>query len=210
MTETPETRESLLLRIRDSRNRDAWYEFVSVYRPLIYRVGRRHGLQDADAQNLAQDVLQKVERQAGSWKPGQMRGSFRGWLATVARNAAIDQIRRVRPDTGRGGTSVREVLENVASPADASEAEFRLELERQAFRWAARRIHDEFTEPTWSAFWETMVENQPCAEVASRLGRSIGAVYTARSRVMKRLSEELGHFNWGAAEPDSAPTGDEP
>ena len=199
MPETPETRESLLLRIRDPRDCNAWFEFVSIYRPLIYRVGRRHGLQDADAQNLTQEVLQKVERQAGSWEAGPPRGSFRRWLATVARNAAIDAIRRIAPDAARGGSSVREALNSVPAPSDASELEFRRELERQAFRWAARRIRDEFTEPTWTAFWETMVEGEPCADVAARLGRSIGAVYTARSRVMQRLKEELDHFDWDLA-----------
>ena len=196
MTESPDTRESLLLRIRDPRDRDAWYEFASIYRPLIYRVGRRYGLQDADAQNLAQDVLQKVERQSDNWTPSQARGSFRRWLAIVARNAAIDAIRRVSADAVCGGTSVREALQNVPAPDDTSEAAFRLELQRQAFRWAAHRIRGEFTEPTWMAFWETMVEGHSCADVAARLGRSIGAIYTARSRVMQRLKEELELFDW--------------
>jgi RNA polymerase sigma-70 factor, ECF subfamily len=196
MTQSPDTRESLLLRIRDPRDRDAWFEFASIYRPLIYRVGRRLGLQDADAQNLTQEVLQKVERKAGDWEPTQEPGSFRRWLATISRNAAIDAIRRVSPDAARGGTSVREVLQNVSTPHDATEAAFRLELERQAFRWAARRIRSEFTEPTWTAFWETMVDGQPCADVAARLNRSIGAIYTARSRVMQRLKEELEQFDW--------------
>ena len=206
MTNSPDTRESLLLRIRDSEDREAWNEFVSIYRPLIYRVGRRYGLQDADAQNLAQEVLQKVERKADDWLPGTAQGSFRRWLATISRNAAIDAIRRVAPDAARGGTSVREVLQNVSAPHDATEAAFRLELERQAFRWAARRIRGEFTEPTWTAFWETMVEGHPCDEVAARLGRSIGAIYTARSRIMQRLKEELEQFDW-KSEPDDTADG---
>jgi len=208
MTETPETRQSLLLRIRDSSDRDAWFEFVSIYQPLIYCVGRRYGLQDADAQNLIQEVLQKVERQAGSWKSATARGSFRRWLATVAKNTAIDAIRRIAPDAARGGTSVREALHCVPAPCDPSELEFHYELERQAFRWAARRIREEFTEPTWTAFWETMVEGEPCAEVAARLGRSVGAVYTARSRVMQRLQEELDQFDWDLAT-DLQSTGDD-
>ncbi len=206
MTQSPDTRESLLLRIRDSQDREAWQEFVSIYRPLIYRVGRRSGLQDADAQNLAQEVLQKVERKADDWLPGQAQGSFRRWLATVSRNAAIDAIRRVSPDSARGGTSVREVLHGVAAPCDDTAAAFRLELERQAFRWSSRHIRGEFTEPTRIAFWETMVEGRSCADVAARLGRSIGAIYTARSRVMQRLKEKLEHFDWNT-EPDDLADG---
>jgi RNA polymerase sigma-70 factor (ECF subfamily) len=211
MTDSPETRDSLLLRIGDLHDREAWVEFVSIYRPLIYRVGRRHGLQDADAQNLTQEVLQKVQRQAKRWESGQARGSFRRWLATVARNAAIDAIRRVLPDAARGGDSIHETLRNVPARDDGSAAEFRLELERQAFRWAARRIRSEFTQPTWIAFWETMVEGRLCAEVAGQLGRSVGAIYTARSRVMQRLKEELAHFVWDETEETANPqsTGDE-
>lgn len=67
VSENPETNDRLLVRIRDPLDRDAWYEFVSIYRPLIYRVGRHHGLQDADAQNLVQVVMHKVEKQAARW-----------------------------------------------------------------------------------------------------------------------------------------------
>lgn len=203
MTATPETRESLLFRIRDPQDRDAWCEFASIYRPLILRVAKRHGLQDADAQNLMQEVLQKVERQVSQWEAGQTSGSFRRWLATVARNAAIDAIRRIRPDVGRGGTSVRQLLQSVPASADETEAEFQRELERQAFRQAARRIRSEFAEATWTAFWQTMVEGEPCSEVADRIGRSLGAVYTARSRIMQRLREELEQFDWDSAVAES-------
>lgn len=198
MTDNADTRESLLLRIRDARDRDAWYEFTSIYRPLIYRIGRRYGLQDADAQNLVQEVLQKIERSAEGWEPGQARGSFRRWLATVARNAAVDTIRRVLPDLSCGGTSVQVALKNLPDRQNDSEAVFHRELEREAFRWAARRIQSGFTEATWKAFWETMVEGISCVEAAAGLGLSVGAVYTARSRVMQRLKRELEHFDWNA------------
>jgi RNA polymerase sigma-70 factor (ECF subfamily) len=195
MTE-PATNETLLARVRDPRDREAWAEFVSIYRPLLYRVGRRYGLQDVDAQNLVQDVLQKVTRQVERWESGKPAGGLRRWLTTVARNAAIDAIRRVRPDAPQGGTSVQELRER----PDSSEAELQRELDRQAFRWAAARIRDEFTDSTWSAFWRTMVEGESCSEVAETAGRTLGSVYTARSRVMQRLKEEVNHFDWTSAE----------
>jgi len=201
MTE-PATNETLLARVRDPQDREAWAEFVSIYRPLLYRVGRRYGLQDVDAQNLVQEVLQKVTRQVERWESGKPSGGLRRWLAAVARNTAIDAIRRVRPDAARGGTSVHEQLQDVAEQPDSSEAELRRELDRQAFRWAAARIHDEFTDSTWSAFWRTMVEGESCSDVAESSGRTIGSVYTARSRVMQRLKEEVNHFDWTSAEED--------
>lgn len=196
MTNSPETNDSLLVRIRDPQDRDAWLEFVAVYQPLIYRIGRRRGLQDADAHNLVQEVLQKVGRQIPDWETGKPTGSFRRWLATVARNASIDAIRRIRPDTPRGGTSIQQALHLVADSEEDANAQFHHEMEKEAFRWAARRIRDEFTDATWMGFWSTMVDGKPPADVADQLGKSVGAIYTARSRVMQRLKQELESFDW--------------
>jgi RNA polymerase sigma-70 factor, ECF subfamily len=202
----PETRDSLLLRIRDSEDREAWYEFVEIYRPLVYRIGRRHGLQDADALNLVQEVLCKVERAIGKWNTRQPAGSFRRWLRTVARNAAIDVIRKAVPDAPRGGTTVHQILHSVGDEPPG--AELALELEREAFRWAARRVKHEFNESTWNAFWLTVVDGHSCADVAGQTQRSVGAVYTARSRVLRRIKQVLEEFDWNQL--DDGPTIDPP
>lgn len=203
MTKTSKTDDQLLARVCDPLDRDAWFEFASIYRPLIYRVGRRLGLQDADAHNLVQEVLQKIVKQVSAWETEQPAGSFRRWLSTVARNAALDAIRRIQPDAPRGGTSVQLHLQHVPQPGDLPDSVFRLELEREAFRWAARRIRDEFTGDTWTAFWETMVEGKSCGELAEQLGKSVGAIYIARSRVVSRLKSELQHFDWESADTNS-------
>ncbi len=157
------TRHRLLIRLDDPEDREAWDEFVSIYWPLIYRICRQRGLQHADAENVAQDVLRKVESLKVELPETARRGGFRRWLAAVARNAAIDAIRRSRPDAARGGTSVQETLREIQDRGDASEDELRRELERQAFRWAARRVRDEFSETTWAAFWETMAHPKSSA-----------------------------------------------
>lgn len=193
-----ETDLQLLAKLRDAGEVAAWEEFVAIYRPAVYRLARRFGLQDADAQNLIQQVLLKVASGLSDWsdRPGR---SFRQWLTIVARNAAIDAVRRIRSDVAVGGTSVHQALQAVAEPQDC-EHEVQLELERQAFRWAAERVRCEFTEATWLAFWETMVEGRTCEQVAAELSKSIGAIYTARSRVMQRLKKEVELFDWQAAE----------
>ena len=80
MTSTPTTRASLLLRLRDSDDHAAWVEFVALYEPVIYRLLRRHGLQDADAREVMQELLVAVSGSIGRWDPARERGSFRGWL----------------------------------------------------------------------------------------------------------------------------------
>ena len=99
MSDAPVTRPSLLLRMRDARDHEAWHTFVDLYAPLVYRFARRRGLQDADAADLTQDVLRLVAdvMKNGKYDPG--RGSFRGWLHTVTRNAVYKFLRdgRRRP-----------------------------------------------------------------------------------------------------------------
>src|SRR5262245_66053215 len=80
------TRASLLIRIRDPQDRLAWGEFVALYAPLIHAYGMRRGLQDADAADLVQEVLRHVNRSALQFEYDRSKGSFRGWLVTVARN----------------------------------------------------------------------------------------------------------------------------
>src|SRR5258708_472814 len=93
MTLTPTTRASLLLRLRDPRDHDAWVEFVSLYEPVIYRVARRTGLQDADALEVLQELFLAVNRKIGCWEHGAEYGSFRGWL----RRVTIPEMNRIPP-----------------------------------------------------------------------------------------------------------------
>ncbi len=195
MTKPPETNQELLLRIRDSADREAWFEFEQFYRPVVYRVARSMNLQDADALNVVQDVMTKIEKSIDDWGLNQPSGSFRRWLRTVARNTALDAIRKKRPDISPGGSTAKLRLQGVAEQ-DQLRSQMRIELEREAFRWAASRIQSEFSESTWKAFWQTMVEGVPCDTFAKSEKRSVGSVYTARSRVVHRLKSEVLFFDW--------------
>ena len=186
--ELPETRESLLIQLRDPANRESWYEFAAIYRPMVYRMARRRGLQDADAQDLAQRVLLSVAGAIGQWNADPERARFRSWLARVARNAIIDNFRRAKPDCGQGGSTIMRRLAQEPVPADD---ELEREHLREVFRWAAKQVRWEFEDTTWLAFWLTTVEGKSTSDVAAELNRSVGAIYTAKSRVMKRLREKV-------------------
>src|ERR1700733_15355561 len=118
MTPTPTTRASLLLRLRDSQDHEAWVEFVSCYEPLVYRLLRRHGLQDADAREVMQELFLAVSRSIDRWDPAKERGSFRAWLRRVARNLVINWLnQRERRVLAAGGSDLQAMLESL--PADA-------------------------------------------------------------------------------------------
>jgi RNA polymerase sigma-70 factor (ECF subfamily) len=192
MNVSPSTRYSLLVNIRDPQNHAAWVEFVDIYEPLVYRLARRRGLQDADARNLCQEVFQVVAKSARKWTPDASRGSFRGWLFRVARNLMIDSFRKQRRQpAGTGNSDVQRLLEDVPIVADEQERLIETEYRRHLFDAAARSIEKEFAPSTWQAFWRTAVLSQGVAEVAMELGMSLGAVYIAKSRVVARLCRRI-------------------
>jgi RNA polymerase sigma-70 factor (ECF subfamily) len=188
----PQTRPSLVLRLRDREDEAAWAEFVEVYEPLVYRLARGKGLQDADARDLCQEVFRAVAGAIDRWDPDPARGRFRAWLSRIARNRIVNFLaRQGRQARASGRTSVQELLEDLPQRDDGAETEFATEFRRRAFHWAADKVKGEFTAPTWEAFWRTGVEGKPVADVARELGLSPGAVYVARSRVLARLRDRV-------------------
>jgi RNA polymerase sigma-70 factor (ECF subfamily) len=188
----PATRRSLILKLRDPADHAAWCEFVALYQPLIYRLARRKGLQDADARDLCQEVFRAVARAIERWDLDPARGSFRGWLSRIARNLLINFLTR-RPYRlrGSGSTSVQELLEAQPAEDPSATALYEAEYRRRLFRWAADEVRAQFAPTTWRAFWQTAVEGRPPTAVAAELGLSVGAVYIARSRVLARLRRQV-------------------
>lgn len=193
MAEPPLTRVTLLTRLKDGRDGDAWREFVHLYGPVVYRFARNRGLQDADAADLMQDVLRSVARNAGRMEYDPKKGTFRGWLYTVTRNKIYNFLssQKNRP-RGTGDADAQERLD--ATPAreeEGPDADWEKEYQRRLSARAMEIVKGEFHANTWSAFWQTAVEGKPAAEVGAALKMSAGAVYVAKSRVLARLRDEV-------------------
>ena len=148
MTDTPTTQASLLVRLGDAEDRFAWERFVDLYAPPVYACARRHGLQDADAADVTQDVLRAVHRafRRGDYDPN--RGRFRAWLITIVRNKLRDfATARNRRRANAAG------LDNVPAVDGDPAAAFDQECERRLFAWAAEQVRGRFRPVTWQAFW---------------------------------------------------------
>ena len=192
MHDAPSTQAGLVVRLRNADDEAAWADFIDVYEPLIYRLVRSRGLQDADAREVTQEVLWSVSRAVDSWDPDPERGSFRAWLATIARNLTVNYLTRTqRPTRGTGRTSFHELLKQHPDVATDDSQEFDLELGRRLFVCASDRVRVQVRAATWEAFWRTTIDDRSAADTAEELGLTIGAVYIARSRVMFRLRKEV-------------------
>jgi RNA polymerase sigma-70 factor (ECF subfamily) len=190
------TRLSLLARLENPEDQAAWAQFVELYGGLVYGFARDRGLQDADAADLTQEVFLDIARTAGRWRYDPKQGPFRAWLYGVTRHKLARFLqRRGSQPLGTGDSNARERLDQEPSPGDDLEELWEKEFQQQLFRVACSHIRDRFAPATWEAFWRTAVQGESPAAVAADLGLSAGAVYVARSRVLARLTEEIGRMN---------------
>lgn len=194
MSEQPTTRASLILRLRHPEDAAAWQEFVDIYQPLIFRIVRAKGLQEADAFDTTQEVMARVAKAINRWDPDPDKGTFRGWLSRITRNLVIEFLRsRNRLPQTSDDSSLQQLL--LQQPDRSVESDlYDLEHERHVFAWASEQVRNQFQPQTWQAFWMTAVEQASVADVAQQLQMSGGAVYIARSRVMAQLRKTVQRY----------------
>lgn len=182
MTQTP---ASLLDRLRQPFDADAWARFVTLYTPLIHAWARRVGLQEPDAADLVQEVFVTLLRVLPTFTLDHRR-RFRAWLRTVTLNVWRNARKRAGNRLGRAALDP----DALAGPSDL-EAAWEEEYRRHLVARALQVMRADFQETTWKACWETTVAGRPAAAVADDLNLTVGAVYAARLRVLARLREEL-------------------
>lgn len=188
MSKAPTTRPSLLIRLRDPQDAEAWAQFVRLYAPFIYGYLRKRGVQDADAADLSQMCLRQVALHIGSMEYAPGGASFRGWLFTIVRNQLRDFHDKPRRFVqGSGDSAVQRLLENQPASETDESAAWEREYQSSLFAWAAEQVRPTVQETTWEAFRLTAVEGKSGKEAAERLGMTVAAVYLAKSRIMMRL-----------------------
>jgi RNA polymerase sigma-70 factor (ECF subfamily) len=185
------TRISLLGRLQQEvPDPDAWPQFVQRYGPLLYRWCRSHGLQNADIEDVTQNVLLKLARRLRDFRYDPTQ-SFRSYLKTLAHYAWCDLLaERQQATQATGDSQVLHELNSVEARDDLARRlgeEFDLELLERA-----RQEVQALVEPqTWEAFRLTAEEGLSGAETAARLNLAVTAVFKARSRVQQMLRERV-------------------
>jgi RNA polymerase sigma-70 factor (ECF subfamily) len=179
------TSPTLLNRLRQPDQPRAWEWFVHLYTPLLLVWARRQGLQEADAEDVVQEILVKLVRELPTYERREGQ-SFRGWLFRVSVNQCRDYRRRkaTRELPGDAG------LAAVSEPSPVSELEER-EYRRLLVHRGMQLVRPDFDDKTWTAFVEVTVKGRPAAAVAAELNVTKNAVFLARHRVLKRLREQL-------------------
>jgi len=173
------------MRLRDGQDSGAWAMFLEVYTPLIYRYCRRRHLQEADAAEVAQEVLLQVNRSIGSFEYQPERGRFRDWLGSVVRSKLSRFFRRNLPSTNEDSLTIARAS-NKHEDADWID-----HFNNDLLQTTLARIEKDFEPHTWQAFSKVWIDNVTAADTARELSIPVAMVYVAKSRVLKRLKEEL-------------------
>jgi RNA polymerase sigma-70 factor (ECF subfamily) len=191
MAQWPDTRPSLLRRLSDRDDHQAWAYFEEHYQEPIYRFARSRGLQPDEAMDVVQEVLLAVHRASPTWRPSGRGGSFRAWLAESARRISLQATRkRARIGRGAGGSGFDHVVDGMSdanNDAPVSEDED----ERWRFYCAAAEIQKSVNPQHWIAFWRTAIEGKPAELVAQELDMKVGSVYSAKCRVLAKLKSAI-------------------
>ena len=181
-----QTRPSLLMRIRDAQDAQAWNAFVDLYAPAVFRYCRAKHLQDADAADLTQEVMTQVAQSIRAFEYQPDKGRFRHWLGVIVHRRLI-RFWRKQNDARAAVNS--ELVDSLAGPPP--DAEWTDEFHAQVLRVALERIRPHFEAATWRAFERVWLDHCTAAETSAELQVPIEMVYVSKSRVLKRLEEEV-------------------
>lgn len=187
-----ETNVSLLCRVRDTTDQNAWAEFVELYTPMVFGYLCRTGLQYADSADLAQDVLVAVNKHIGRFDYDPALGRFRGWLQSITRNKLRSFIKsQKRKATASGDSAVMQMLTQIESADESDDERWETQYRKTTMDWAMNRVRSAVQSNTWDAFWATSVEGKNTEVVAAELGMSAGAIYLAKARVLARIRDQI-------------------
>jgi RNA polymerase sigma-70 factor (ECF subfamily) len=176
-----------------AREPGAWERIVTLYSPLVRHWCRHAGIPDHDIQDLSQDVFVAVSANLSTFQADRPGTTFRAWMRGVARHK-LQHYFQARGEPAAGGTDAQMRLQQVPTPPDELELSEAPADVAGVYHRAVRLVRDQFEERTWQAFWRVVIEDRSPAEVAADMGITANAVRQAKSRVLRRLKEEMGEL----------------
>jgi RNA polymerase sigma-70 factor (ECF subfamily) len=185
-----QTSATLLARLRQvPADQAAWARFTERYSRKIYTWCNRWGLQQADAEDVTQNVLLRLADKMRTFEYDPAR-SFRAWLKTVTRHAWSDYWSARKAVVAAGGSQALEALHTVEAREDLVQ---RLgeEFDRELLEEAMARVRVRVAPRTWEAFDRTAMQGQSGAEAARALDMKVATVFVAKSKVQKMIQEEM-------------------
>lgn len=180
------TRPSLLLRIRDRSDTDAWRAFDAIYRPMLHRFALSQGLTRDDAEDVRQECLAAIYDRIGDFAYDPARGRFKGWLKTMVNNR-VRNLRRHRAEAQAGTADLQRPQHREPAPEEAFDR-----IWAQEHLWhCLRAVREEVGEKTYAAFERYVIERRPIDEICRALGLTANNVYTIKWRLTEKVAARM-------------------
>ena len=188
------TRSTLLVRLKDLDNQQAWQEFFDVYWTLLFNFARRAGLNESDAEEVVMDTVETVARKIEDFEYNRQTGRFKSWLLTIVRFKLGDRFRKKKRQAEKGEVaSLDEIAEGQVMDADAPELEkiWDAEWQKRMIDMALERVKQLVGHKQYQIFHCYVIQEQAAEDVAEFLEVSKAQVYVAKNRVGKIFEAEL-------------------
>ncbi|WP_240907359.1 RNA polymerase sigma factor [Paludisphaera rhizosphaerae] len=190
---TDDTTSMTLLDRARASDSEAWSRLVYLYSPLVRHWCVRWGCPGADVDDLAQEIFLAVAQGLPSFRRDRAGDGFRAWLRTIARNKRLDALRRGgRTPVAEGGTQAAVRMAQAPDPSTDLDEDDPADQVSALYHRALELVRGEFEEKTWKTFWRTAVDGMPVDAVAREMGVGPTAVRQAKSRILRRLKQEIG------------------
>lgn len=194
-----ETRTSLILRVADAQDHQAWNEFSELYSPLLFGHFRKMGIREHDARDLLQELLIKLLDRVGAYE--RSRGRFRTWLWSVATRHAIDWMRSV----GRRRAVEEAVYDQWSATQDwqhdRPDHVFETAYRQRVIRFACERVREERERTEagrrmWRCFEQYWLNGRPAGDVAADLKiDNENNVRVYAMRVLERVRSKCNDYD---------------
>lgn len=182
---------SFLALLQHANDAHHWDQLVHVYSPLIRAWVRRYDVQEADVDDLVQEVFIAVSKELKSFNHNGRPGAFRAWMRTILVNRLRNfwRARGRRPTVG-GDSDLERRLEQLEDAASEMSAIWNQQHDAHVAKQLLDLAEPGFESTTWKAFTRVALEGARPDVVAQELGISRNAVFIAKSRVLRRLREQ--------------------
>lgn len=186
-----ETRMSLLERVRDPADSEAWSEFVTMYHPLLTAYLRKRGVGESDAADLVQMVLTRLITALSQLRLDRQKGRFRTWLWQVTHSTLTDWHRR---RVTRQKAEQRWIAQQSEAADDDPDSDWKHLYHQRVLEVVLQQIAQSAPVVSWNCFKGRVLDGRPAAEIAEALGISVNSVYINSSRLLTRVREACAEY----------------
>ncbi|MCM8537180.1 MAG: sigma-70 family RNA polymerase sigma factor [Lentisphaeraceae bacterium] len=181
------TQKTLIQRAQDPDDDQAWDDFVKYYESFIVMVLGKSNISVSEEEDLVQNILLKVWKGLPKYEYRKEKAKFRTWLSTIIRNTIISHYNKSKGEDGK-----REKYSTTID--DISESSIEKVIEQEWYDYvvslAMEKVQEAFSGRAIEVFRLSLQEKK-ANEISELLGITEDTVYSLRSRVKRRLKQEV-------------------